>query len=83
MTRPAMMTRRRRVWLSAMVVVVVIAAAAAVVIVRHTGSRPKTDCQVMREMIAYNKSQGKAFAAAFDPDQEREPTVADYRKWAD
>lgn len=78
-----MTTRRRWVWLGALVVVVVIGAAAAVLMVRHTGSHPNTDCQVAREMIAYNKSQGKAFTDAFNPSQDREATVADYRKWAD
>ncbi len=34
-------------------------------------------------MINYNKSQGQAFAHAFDPDKGAQPSIADYQQWAD
>jgi hypothetical protein len=40
------------------------------------------DCTVAREMIAYNKSQDQLLNASFDPEQEREPSIDQYRQWA-
>ncbi|WP_431236060.1 hypothetical protein ACQ856_30235 (plasmid) [Mycolicibacterium psychrotolerans] len=39
-------------------------------------------CQVAREMIAYNKSQTRLLDASFNLEQQREASVDDYRVWA-
>jgi hypothetical protein len=76
------MTRRR--WIAVAVAAVIVVLGGVGVLIwrdRHGGSGG--DCRVAREMIAYNKSQGQLLSASFDPGQEREPTIDDYRVWAD
>lgn len=80
------MTRGR--WIGLVVAVVAVALAGfgglfAVSGGRLSASGMQADCRVAREMIEYNKSQGEFFADTFDPEEEREASVDDYRKWAD
>lgn len=64
-------------------VVIVIGSLLGVLLMRHKDVESNSDCRAARAMIDYNKSQNQLFTNAFEPDQDREPSVADYRKWAD
>ncbi|MBU8820947.1 hypothetical protein KL864_34370 [Mycolicibacterium goodii] len=80
-------TRRRWMWGGLAVVVAAALAGLAGLYVlsggRLSASETQTDCQVAREFIAYNKSQGEFFTDAFDSEEDREASVDDYRKWAE
>jgi hypothetical protein len=77
------MTSRKWVWISAG------ALAAALVVglmawrfTIHQDRSAPSDCQVARNVISYNKSQGQTLAKAFNPEQDREASVSDYQEWA-
>lgn len=73
------MTRRR--WIAVAVAVIVLGGVGVLVWRdRHIGAN--ADCRVAREMIAYNKSQGQLLDAAFNPEQDRQASIDDYRVWA-
>ena len=78
-----MMIHRKWLWVS--VVAGATAVAAALMVWRFNtppSHKPPSDCQVVRAMIDYNKSQSRILANAFDPDQGKEPSVSDYQNWA-
>lgn len=78
------MQRRIRLWLT--VIVIAILAATGVVLASQWLSahdRAPSDCDVVRTMTQYNKSQSQLLAKAFNPADGQEPGVDDYRKWAD
>jgi hypothetical protein len=49
----------------------------------HHNQDAPSDCLIVRNMISYNKFQGKAIADAFHPEQDHEARVSDYQQWAD
>ena len=76
------MTRMRWVLLGATVVVAA-AIIGTVVAMRTSAPHQKTDCDIAREMIGYNKTQSQLLATAFTPNQDHEASVGDYQNWAD
>jgi hypothetical protein len=74
---------RKRIWIGVIVVAAVIAGLAAWRFSMRQDQSAPSDCQVARNMIAYNKSQGQVLTRAFDPQQGREASVSDYQQWAD
>jgi hypothetical protein len=77
------MTRRTWIAVAAAVAIVAVAGLGVLYTISRNGrAGAGDDCQVAREMIAYNKSQGQLLSASFNPEQEREASVDDYRLWA-
>lgn len=74
------MARRRWLWL-ALATVVIAGAVSGFVALRHGTQSPKSDCQVVRDLIAYNKSQTAKFNE--DLTSDHQSTVAEYQPWAD
>lgn len=78
--KAALMARRRWLWLG--LAVLLIAAAGVGFLAFRLDAEPKSDCQVVRELIAYNKSQTDKFNEnLLNP--EYQSTVAEYQPWAD
>jgi hypothetical protein len=75
-------THRRHVWAAVIAAAAVTAGLVAFAIATHHQSAP-SDCQIVRNLTAYNKSQEKAIANAFNPDQDHEASVSEYQQWAD
>ncbi len=71
------MTRRNMVIALAAVAIAVAAAA-----IWFRTSRPPTDCEIARQMIEYNNSHVAEIKSKTDPDRGIEPSVDDYRPWA-
>jgi hypothetical protein len=77
------MKARKRMWIGVVVVAAVIAGLAAWRFSMRQDQSAPSDCQVARNMIAYNKPQRQVLSRAFDPEQGREASVGDYQRWAD
>ncbi len=79
-----MMARRRALWLgiAGAVVVGVAAILAFVVVVRQHQEQP-SDCQVVREMIAYNASHSVKAQQELVADSGHETDLNEMRQWAD
>jgi hypothetical protein len=76
------MTKRKWVWLGAISAVAMVLALAAWRVSTHHDQSSPSDCQVVRAMIDYNRSQGRILAGAFKPEQGSEASVSDYQDWA-
>lgn len=81
-----MTTRRKWVRAGALgagaAVAVLVVALVAWRFTTHHGQSSPSDCQVVRTMVDYNKSQGRILANAFNPEQGREASVSEYQDWA-
>lgn len=76
------MTARKWVWAGVISVALIAVGFTAWRLSAHHSQSAQSDCQVARNMIAYNKSQGQALAKAFSPEQNREAGISDYQEWA-
>lgn len=77
------MMARRWVWLALALAAVIAGVGFGVVAFGRGAHPPKSDCQVVRELIAYNKSQTEKFNEELTTDTDHQSSVAEYQPWAD
>lgn len=73
----------KRWWFVVLALATVVIVGVGVSLVGRAPSQAPTDCPVVRDLIDYNKSQGRLFDATTNIDERKQPSIDDYREWAD
>lgn len=69
----------RRWWIIGAVVLVTVSTVVVIFLVRAGG---QSDCETVRELLDYNKSQSKQIAGPSEPTMQQEAGIGDYEEWA-